>query len=492
MTELGRVPANDEVFPRAGFAVKFISGFSQAVDGLKYFSYELLILFFYSQVLGLSGVLAGFAILIAMIVDAITDPLVGSWSDSVRSRVGRRHLPMLLSVLPVGFFFFLLFSPPQSLSQWGLFAWLTGVSICLRTAFTFFAAPASAMTAEISPYPEDRAEMGIYRQVIFAVVMFMLLEVVFQYFFGATEEFANGQENPAAYPQFAIMGAAAIMFFMLVTFAGTWKHILKFERNLGTVTRAPFSFKTAIKGWVAALVGSKNFRAIFFGLLLASTMGSCYRGLSFYLGTYLWELEPTQIKNWQQIAQVGMFVMAISARFVVTRVEPKYLYLTGYCLLLASYALPPALTLLGVLPSVGTPGLALVLNVFNGMAGAGAGLIMVCSLILFAEATDEFFFVNAVSRTGMLFGLVTFGNKAASGAGKAIAGWLTSAVDFPDAENIHLLTPEILFNLTFSLVVITVVIGLAGLLMLSTYNLSRSRHAEVLAGIRKLTTESAS
>jgi len=126
------------------------------------------------------------------------------------------------------------------------------------------------------------------------------------------------------------------------------------------------------------------------------------------------------------------------------------------------------------------------------MAGAGAGLIMVCSLILFAEATDEFFFVNAVSRTGMLFGLVTFGNKAASGAGKAIAGWLTSAVDFPDSENIHLLTPEILFNLTFALVVITVVIGLAGLLMLSTYNLSRSRHAEVLAGIRKLTTESAS
>ena len=491
MTELGRAPSNDEVFPPAGFAVKFVSGFSQAVDYLKYISYELFVLFFYSQVLGLSGTLAGLAILIAMIVDAITDPVVGSWSDSIRSKIGRRHLPMLLAVLPVGFFFFLLFSPPSGLGEWGLFAWLAGVSICLRTAFTFFAAPAHALTAEISPYPADRAEMGIYRQLISAVVQFALLAVAFDWFFSATEEFPNGQENPAAYPPFGVAGAVAIMFFMMVTFGGTWKHILKFERHLGPATRASFSFSKSVKGWVRALAGSRNFRAIFFGLLLASTMGSCYRALSLYLGTYLWELEPAQIKIWQQVVLVGMFVMAICARFVVTRVEPKTVYLTGYVLLLSAYALPPALTLLGVLPPVGTSSLAFVLYGFNAMAGAGAGLIMICSLILFAEAADEYFFVNAVSQTGMLFGLVTFGNKAASGTGKLIAGWLTDAVGFPSAENIETLTPEILLSLTFWLVVITGVIGVAGFLMLRTYHLSRDRHAEVLAGIRKLTIEAA-
>ena len=106
-------------------------------------------------------------------------------------------------------------------------------------------------------------------------------------------------------------GAATIMFFMLVTFGGTWKHILRFEQSLGPQIRAPFSFRKAIKGWVDALAGSRNFRAIFFGLLLASTMGSCYRALSLYLGTYLWELEPAEIKIWQQITLVGMFVMAV-------------------------------------------------------------------------------------------------------------------------------------------------------------------------------------
>ena len=322
---------------------------------MKFISYELFVLFFYSQVLGLPGTLTGLAILLSMIVDAITDPVVGSWSDSIRSRLGRRHMPMLAAVLPVGFFFYLLFAPPAGLGQWGLFAWLTGISICLRTAFTFFAAPASAMAAEISPYPADRAEMGIYRQAISAVVQFVLLAFAFDLFFAASEQFPNGQENPDAYPGFGIAGAATLMFFMMVAFGGTWKHILRFEQRLGEAVREPFSFTRAIRGWIDAVGGSRNFRAIFFGLLVASTVGSCYRSLSLYFGTYLWELEPNQIKVWQQVVLVGMFTMAVAARFIVTRTEPKYVYLTGYCLLFSAYALPPALTLLGVLPAAGNP-----------------------------------------------------------------------------------------------------------------------------------------
>ena len=490
--------SDDEVFPRPTFSVKFLNGFSQAVETLKFLSYELFVLFFYSQVLGLSGKLTGMAILISMIVDAITDPLVGSWSDSVRSRFGRRHLPMFLSILPVGLFLFLLFSPPAGLAGWGLFAWLTGISICLRTAFTFFAAPASAVTAEVSPYADDRAEMGIYRQMLFGAAQIGLLALAFDYFFRATEAFPNGQENPAAYPQFGLAAALIIMFFMFVNIAGTWRHILRFEKNLGPAARGEFSVSTALKGWVEALAGSKNFRAIFFGLLLASTMGSCYRGLSLYLGTYLWELDPGQIKVWQQATPIGMFtvamaalVMAVGVRRLLRRIEPKVVYLTGYLLLLGAYALPPGLTLLGFMPPLESQSLAYVLYAFNALAGAGASLIMICSLILFAEAADEFFFVNAISKTGMLFGLVTFGNKAASGAGKFIAGWLTDAVGFPTAENIHLLTPEILFDLVFWLVVITITIGTAGFLMLRTYHLTRERHAEVLQGIRKMTAEAA-
>lgn len=89
----------------------------------------------------------------------------------------------------------------------------------------------------------------------------------------------------------------------------------------------------------------------------------------------------------------------------------------------------------------------------------------------------------------MLFGLVTFGNKAASGLGKLLAGVLTDYAGFPSAEEIDQLTPEILMKFVFALVAFMAVIGLIGFAILNTYHLSRDRHREVLEGIRKLTAE---
>ena len=48
-------------------------------------------LLYYNQVLGVSPSLCGTAFLIASIVDAVSDPLVGALSDRFRSRWGRRH-----------------------------------------------------------------------------------------------------------------------------------------------------------------------------------------------------------------------------------------------------------------------------------------------------------------------------------------------------------------------------------------------------------------
>ena len=50
-------------------------------------SFELFVLFFYTQIKGVPGTIAGLAILVAMLVDAITDPLVGSYSDSLKTRL---------------------------------------------------------------------------------------------------------------------------------------------------------------------------------------------------------------------------------------------------------------------------------------------------------------------------------------------------------------------------------------------------------------------
>ena len=53
---------------------------------LKDAAFGAFVLFYYKQVLGLSGTLTGLAIAISVVWDAISDPIVGAWSDKLRSR----------------------------------------------------------------------------------------------------------------------------------------------------------------------------------------------------------------------------------------------------------------------------------------------------------------------------------------------------------------------------------------------------------------------
>ena len=60
---------------------RMLYALGQLPEGVKTAAFGFFLLFYYNQVLGLSGTLAGAALFIALLFDAVTDPLVGSWSD---------------------------------------------------------------------------------------------------------------------------------------------------------------------------------------------------------------------------------------------------------------------------------------------------------------------------------------------------------------------------------------------------------------------------
>ena len=86
--------------------VRIAFGVGQIPEGIKSAAFGFFLLFYYNQVLGLSGTLSGIAIFLALIVYAISDPLVGALSDSTKSRWGKRH-PYMYAVFiggPIIFF----------------------------------------------------------------------------------------------------------------------------------------------------------------------------------------------------------------------------------------------------------------------------------------------------------------------------------------------------------------------------------------------------
>ena len=128
----------------------FAYGLGQAAEGVKNQAFNVFLLFYYQQVIGIPGTLAGLALGIAMVFDAITDPVAGVISDRVRTRWGRRHPFMFFSAFPLVICFVALFSPPDGLEEFGHFIWLTAFAILVRGALTFYYVPHLALGAELA------------------------------------------------------------------------------------------------------------------------------------------------------------------------------------------------------------------------------------------------------------------------------------------------------------------------------------------------------
>ena len=96
--------------PPLTLSTKLAYWFGQIAEGLKNTTFSVFLLFYYNQVLEVSGTLCGIALFVGISIDAVTDPLMGSISDAWRSKYGRRHVFMYVSALPMAVCFFFLFT----------------------------------------------------------------------------------------------------------------------------------------------------------------------------------------------------------------------------------------------------------------------------------------------------------------------------------------------------------------------------------------------
>ena len=186
-----------------GFRLKFAYGLGQAGEGLKNAAFGTFLLFYYNQVLGISGTMAGLAVGTAVIVDAFTDPLAGSLSDHWKSKMGRRHPFMYASIIPLCVSFYFLFNPLVE-SDWGLFIWLIVFTNLTRTSMSLYHVPHIALGAELSDDFKERSSVVGYRTFFGTFGALIAVFAGFQLFFAASPEFKNGQLNAAAYAPYAL------------------------------------------------------------------------------------------------------------------------------------------------------------------------------------------------------------------------------------------------------------------------------------------------
>ena len=147
----------------------FLWGVGKVGDAALVNFLSMFLLYYYNQVLGLSAVLAGVALFISTLIDAVSDPLVGYYSD-VQQALGNSRLRLMdMVILPIAFLIVVIFSIPQGMSDTFLFFMLTVAVSFLRLGQTLFNIPREAVGVELYRGYEDRNSLwGV--NAIFGVV----------------------------------------------------------------------------------------------------------------------------------------------------------------------------------------------------------------------------------------------------------------------------------------------------------------------------------
>jgi len=122
----------------------------------------LYLLYFYTDVVGISPLLAGWIYALGIGWDAITDPYMGYIAERTRTKMGSYRPYILFGSIPLALSFVLLFWVPPFEGNF-LFIFLIMVNLFHRTCFTIVSVPYSSLTARITDDSEERTKLTTAR-----------------------------------------------------------------------------------------------------------------------------------------------------------------------------------------------------------------------------------------------------------------------------------------------------------------------------------------
>ena len=467
---------------RVPFSSKLAFGVGQFAEGLKNTAFSLFVLFYYSQVLGLPASLAGTALFIALLFDAVTDPLAGSLSDNTKSKLGRRHPFMYAAALPLGLAFFALFSPPAGLGQWGLFAWLATFAILTRGAMTLYHVPHLALGAELTDDFNERNRVVAFRQFFAALGAAAVFVIGFGLFFA---EARGGRVAGDNYPPFALVLAA----LMLVT---VW------YSALGTQKEVPFLLAPAARPKRNPIVqlgvdltvgfGNRSFRWLFSGVLVVFVMAGVNSALDLYMMEYFWELTGNGMLWVLMASVVGLVAGATVSNLVLNRTEKRFGLLLGTGVWATCQVAPVALRLLNWLPDNDEAALFWVLCAFKFVQGVILQQAFVAFGSMMADVADEHEYQTGTRQEGVFFGAVAFSAKATSGLGTFFGGIGLDIIGWPRGAAVGKaaqVSAETLVDLGVLYGPVVAGFSVVAFWCYTRYDLTRARHAAILRALRQ-------
>ena len=376
-------------------------GVADVGASLSYNAVNFFFLFYLVEVIGLRPGLAGVALLSGRLIDAVTDPLMGTLSDRTRSRYGRRKPYIWAGFIPFGLSFALLWTIPNA-SQSVMFA-LAALALALHAIiYTVVQVPYMALTPELAPDYQERTQLTSYR--IGFGTLASLIAAATPPLLVASLNSAAGLSEEARFG----WGGVGVVFGVVMS-----SSYLLMALNVREPARAPFndpleenrqpSLRSVlrVRGYLALIA---LFSSVTIGLGIVSSM------LPFYLASL-------QLNPGEQTLVLGLlFVVAIAAlplwNVVAARAGKSLALALGLAVLIVGLLL-----IVLVVPSAG---LSSPLIGAVALAGVGTGAALLFPWAMLPDVVEFDLLAHGARREGLLYAVFTFAQKSAFALGAAL------------------------------------------------------------------------
>ncbi|WCL49720.1 MFS transporter [Leptospira sp. GIMC2001] len=380
---------------------------------------QLYLLEHYTQVMGLQASLAGIALAISVLWDAVSDPLMGVVSDRTRSRFGRRRPYILFGSILLGITIGFLFSPPQLSSQILLFGYLLFTYVMVNTAMTILSVPHLALGGELSTDSKIRTELFGWRLFFsnLGILFGMILPAVLLQNMGDE----NSSENVREARSIAAWAIGCLVFISgYATFQSTGSVSASADSNpiSDSHSEAKFGFLDLIKSFRQVL-GNK----IFLPLLIAFIIATFGRTFNTAIALFYYKFR-LGLKESEVVLQIlfPFFVIIILS-------IPFWIYLSDrYGKKIPAFF---GILILGLVTMIAYPlypyGDARFPLITAVIGGICAGSIFLLDSLV-ADIVDYDELKTGDEKEGLYFGFWKMGTKFAQALGLAVSGVLLDVI----------------------------------------------------------------
>jgi GPH family glycoside/pentoside/hexuronide:cation symporter len=388
---------------------------------------------FYTDGALIAPALAGNALLIGKIWDAINDPIFGWFTDKTKSKYGKRRVFMIFGAIPLAIAIALLWQMPTQDKVWA-FVWIALTFILFDTIWTMTNVPYYALTSELTEDYDERSSLTTYR---FAMA-------VPAYLIGAAL-------TPAIVGLFAIQktgyGFIGIAYGILAGVALLISAAGIRERT-GLVTAKPEAspFKS-----LGIALKNKPFVWLCIVYFITNISFALIKTLMAYFIEY-------QMLMKEQISLfMGLLLICVTISLPIWR-------WIGQKIDMSTFLLPHEPSNLVYLVSI--------------LAGFGFGAQWIYSWAMVADVADYDRAETGQQRSGMYYGVWGLATKISEALALASVGWILSGYGY--VANVEQ-TPHALFGIRLFFCIVPGIFIFAALPMLFKYPLTRAKHAEIRA-----------